>query len=81
MTFQEKKKHLQKLLIEELGSKAKVKEFVELLSFLDICNLSDETEFDRITQDEGARLLSLIVYYNWGILHKLESIKKHIKSK
>jgi len=79
MTLQEKRKLVSKTLVDELGSKDKAREFVQILAKLDIANVKNDKEFEGLIQDEGSLLFTLITYQNFGLLDKLSQIKAKIK--
>jgi hypothetical protein len=66
-------------LLEELGSSSQVKDFSESLRQLDICDLSDDTQFEKAVANEGAYIFTLLTHYQFGFIPKLLEIKQKIK--
>jgi len=66
-------------LIKELDGPTNVKRFSQLLRDTDICDLREDKDFDRITRDGAPMLLTLITYFNFGMLDKIAEIKRTIK--
>ena len=81
MTNQQKKDNLAKFLQKELGSSHRVKEFASLYRDLGICNLSDIKDVERVTDDGGAVLMTLVTWYSLGLTSKFIEIKNIIKRK
>ncbi len=72
----ERRKALIKHLVSELG-KSSVKDFSDSLRLLDVCNLQEEEDIEKVTQD--GLIDTLVVLYKFGTLSKLVQIKKEIK--
>ena len=66
-------------LLKELQTPNNVKRFSQLLRDTDICDLRDDNDFDAITKDGAPMLLTLLTYFNFGMLDKIAEIKRTIK--
>ena len=77
MPITSKRDALVKYLISEFKSKSKVKEFEEQLKYLDICDLTDDDDLNKVTSN--GMIDSLKVLYALGTMSKLVEIKKYIK--
>jgi len=80
LTIAEKRKQFTEFLIKELQSVENVKSFSQSLRDLDLCDLRDDEQFENITKDGAPMLMTLISYWNFGMLNKLKQIKKEIKN-
>ena len=79
MSITAKRQHLTGFLISELGGVDKVKDFSSTLRFLDLCDLQNDEEFVRVTDNGGAILGTLVSWYQLGFISKLREIKEGIK--
>ena len=71
-----KREALVKYLVAQLG-KNNVKDFSETLKYLDICNLTLDSDLNKVTTE--GYIDTLIVLYKFGTLSKVAEVKKHIK--
>ena len=76
MSITSKREHLIKHLISELG-RNNVKAFSESLKYLDICDLTLDSDLDKVTTN--GYIDTLIVLYNFGTINKIVQVKKSIK--
>ena len=74
-----KRKHLIEFLIKELGGVEKVKHFSSLLKSLNLCNLTEDNDLEKVAANGGVILQTLVTWYMLGFLDKLNDIKKLIK--
>ncbi len=72
-----RRKALTDYLVKELG-KSNTKEFSSLLRDLNICDLRDDTELEKVTHH--GLIDTLVVLYKFGTLSKLYQVKKEIKN-
>ncbi len=78
-TTNNKKEQLVAFLVKELGSGEAVKDFAQQLRALHIADVSNIYDIEKLTEDESARLFSLVTHYQFGTMRKLVEIQKHIK--
>jgi hypothetical protein len=73
----EAKKALLKVLVSELGSKEKVKEFSELLRLFDFYDLSNESDV-KLLNGKGELLIELVSWFQFGILSRMGEVKNKL---
>lgn len=71
-----KRKQLTEFLIKELKSKELVKDFSETLRQLGLLDLKKDEDLECLGLDSGVYLLTLLTFYQFGILRKLADIKQ-----
>jgi len=65
-------------LVKEMGVHH-VRDFSESLRQLDICDLKDDTDLKKVTED--GLIDTLVVLFRFGTISKLLDVKKQIKGK
>ncbi len=73
----ERRKHLTKWLLAELGSADNVKEFSSSLRNLHILDLKDDGDLDAVTAH--GLIDTLVMLYKFGTLSKLIEVQTKIK--
>ena len=74
-----KRQHLTGFLIGELGGVENAKDFSNSLRYLDLCDLKDDADLLRVTDNGGILLQTLVSWYQLGFVSKLIEIKKKVK--
>jgi len=77
--MQSRRDHLVKFLVKELNGVENVKRFSTLLKELNLCDLTDDDDFNSVTANGGVLLQTLVSWFSLGFLDKLIEIKKLIK--
>jgi len=72
------KSHLIGFLVTELKGGENVKDFSESLRTLDLCDLRNDKHLDKVAENGGALLQTLVSWYQLGFISKLIDIKKGI---
>ena len=73
-----KQQQLASFLLQQLKSPLKVKTFSQYLRDFNICDLRKEEDAIAVASNEGAYLLTLITYFEFGMLGKLKQIQEEI---
>ena len=72
------KTHLIGFLVTELKGNENVKTFSNNLRYLNLCDLQKDEHLDKVTENGGALLQTLVSWNQLGFIDKLVEIKKGI---
>ncbi len=81
MTSAQKKDQVVAFLVKELNGASNVKGFADIYRELNICDLANDKHIERVTDNGGALLATLVSWYTLGLTQKLLEVKNKIQGK